>query len=401
MASTPASLATDGAIPAAPAAASVVATTRLGAIDALRGIVIALMALDHVRDYFSNAHFDPMDLDRTDPALYATRWVTHFCAPIFVLLSGVSAYLISLRVPRARLSAFLVKRGLWLVILELTLVNFAWTFRVDYQYGVWVQVIWAIGISMIVLAALVHLPVFAVGALGVAMIALHNLLDGVAPETFGALAPLWTILHVQGNTPWGFVAYPLIPWMGVMAAGYALGAVYTWEAERRRRFLVLLGAALVAGFFLLRYANFYGDPQPWAPQRSALWTFLSFMDLEKYPPSLLYLAITLGPGLVALAWLERVRGALFGVFETFGRVPLFAYLGHIVLAHLAAGLVAMALGHGTLVLANPFYVYPDTWGFGLAGVYAAWIAVLALLYPLCRWFAGIKRRRRDWWLSYL
>ena len=186
-----------------------------------------------------------------------------------------------------------------------------------------------------------------------------------------------------------------------MAAGYALGAVYSWEGERRRRFLLLLGLAAVAGFFLLRYANLYGDPQPWTPQRSALWTFLSFMDVEKYPPSLLYLAITLGPGLVALAWLEHARGALFTAVETFGRVPLFAYLGHIVLAHLGAGLVAMAMGHGTIVLGNPFFIYPDTWGFGLMGVYVAWIAVLAVLYPFCRWFADVKRRRRDWWLSYL
>jgi uncharacterized membrane protein len=386
---------------AAPVSALARADTRIASIDILRGLVIVLMALDHVRDYFTNARFDPLDLAQTTPELYATRWITHLCAPIFVLLAGTSAYLIAQRLSRGQVSSFLAKRGLWLIVLELTVVIFAWTFRLDYPVGVFLQVIWAIGVSMLALALLVHLPIRAIAAIGLAIVFGHNLLDPIVPADLGAWAPLWTVVHEGGVVGFAFAAYPILPWIGIMALGYVLGVVFTWDARRRGRTLAWLGAVALVLFVLLRASNLYGDPQDWTTQRSALWTFFSFMDVEKYPPSLLYTLATLGIGLLALAALERLRVPLSNALETFGRVPLFAYVLHIVIAHALAGLLALATGHGPGVITNVFFTYPPTWGYGLGGVYVAWLVVLALLYPLCVWFAGVKRRRRDWWLAYL
>jgi uncharacterized membrane protein len=374
---------------------------RLQAIDMLRGLVIVLMALDHVRDYFTDMHFDPLDLTQTNPALFLTRWFTHYCAPTFIFLAGVSAWLMSRRCTPAELSRFLFTRGLWLVILELTVINYAWTFGVDYEIGLFLQVIWAIGISMMVLAFLVHLPVQWVGVFALVTIAGHNLLDGVAPESFGRFALLWNLLHVPTVGSYGAIFYPIVPWVGIMALGYALGGIFTLERGFRRRVLVTLGTSFVAAFIAIRLINGYGDPQPWSPQSSLLYTVFSFIDVEKYPPSLLYVLMTLGPGMLLLALFEGVRGRWATVLETFGRVPLFAYVLHIVVAHLLAGVVAYVTGHGTTVLTSFVINFPVDWGYGLAGVYVAWLVVLAFLYPLCRWFAEIKQRRRDWWLSYL
>jgi uncharacterized membrane protein len=385
----------------APAAVNAHADVRIGSIDALRGLVIVLMALDHVRDYFSAARFDPLDLTQTSVALFLTRWITHFCAPTFVLLAGVSAHLISMRCTRGELTRFLATRGAWLVILEVTVVNAAWNFNLTYQHGVFLQVIWAIGVSMIVLAALIHLPRFMIAVFAVVMIAGHNLLDGVAPESFGEFAWVWSLLHVQSPVPVGFVAYPLTPWVGVMALGYVLGALFELDSRRRGVLLVRIGAAAFALFVLLRYLNAYGDPEPWSAQASTIHTALAFLNVEKYPPSLLYLLLTLGAGLLVLAALENARGSPTRMLRTFGRVPLFFYVAHIVLAHLAAGLVALAAGYGVSVLTNVFVFAPEGWGFDLPVVYLAWLFVLATLYPACRWYGEFKRRRTDWWLSYL
>jgi uncharacterized membrane protein len=389
----------------APSIASVLAHTRevarLHSIDVLRGLVIVLMALDHVRDYFTAVRFDPLDLTQTSATLFMTRWITHFCAPVFIFLAGMSAQLVSRRCTPAQLSRFLLTRGVWLVVLELTVVNFALNFNLRYEMGAVMQVIWVIGASMIVMAALVRLPVRVIGAIGVAMIAGHNLLDGITPQQFGAWAPLWNVLHVQGVTPFGFVLYPLIPWVGVMALGFALGTIFDLERARRRRMLLWLGSSGIAAFVVLRAMNGYGDPQPWSVQDSFGFTVLSFLDVAKYPPSLLYVLMTLGPGLLLLAAFESARGRFVGILETFGRVPLFFYVLHFFLAHLAAGLLAMAMGFGTTVLTGFFLAYPKEWGVGLPAIYLAWLLVVATLYPACRWFAQIKRRRKDWWLSYL
>lgn len=404
--------------PAAPVSAAPMADARarVDAVDLLRGLVMVLMLLDHTRDFVDGRAwlFDPADLSRTTPALFLTRWITHFCAPVFVFLAGTGAYLQRARgKPTGELSRFLLTRGLWLVVVELTLVKIGFTFNLDWSYLGVFQVIWAIGVSMIVLAALVHLPTAAVGAFGVATIALHNAFDGVrvAPgPNASALDQLWIFLHQQGpvtilGLP-AMVIYPLVPWIGVMAAGYALGAVYGWEAGRRRRFLVRLGAALTVGFVALRLTNLYGDPSPWGPQKDALFTVLSVIDTTKYPPSLLFLMMTLGPALLFLAWAEpRDRGRLGGALVTFGRVPLFFYLLQWPMAN-GIGLVAnWAAGQpAAWHFQNPperFGSPPVGAGFDLWVVYALWIVGVLLLYPLCRWFAGVKRRRRDWWLGYL
>jgi uncharacterized membrane protein len=368
------------------ASAATHAVTRVASIDILRGLVMVLMALDHVRDFFTDVRFDPLDLSQTNAPLFLTRWVTHFCAPTFVLLAGVSAHLTGRHCTRAQLSWFLFTRGLWLAVLEVTLMSFVWTFNVRYDQGLFLQVIWAIGVSMIVLAALVHLPLRYIAVFSVVIICGHNLLDGVESQSLGAWAPLWSLLHVSGPIPHAFVAYPLIPWIAVMSLGYCLGALFEVEPQQRKQWFIYLGAASLTAFVVLRMTNLYGDPIDWSLQSTTLLTLLSFLNVYKYPPSLLYLLLTLGSGLLLLAAFESARGKLSEMLRTFGRVPLFFYVLHIALAHLAAVIIALTTGRS---------------GFGLLVVYVAWALAIAMLYPACRWFAAVKQRRDDWWLSYL
>jgi uncharacterized membrane protein len=341
------------------------------------------MVLDHTRDFVGTSAMNPRDVH--DPALFLTRWMTHFCAPVFIFLAGISAFLYGTRGRTTReLSLYLFTRGLLLVVLELTLVRLGWTFDLRYDF-VMLQVMWAIGASMVVLSALVHLPRPAIAGIALAVVLGHNLLDTVKAEHVGWL---WHFVH-QPETmrPTDgmivFALYPIIPWAGVMALGYALGPVFAMTPERRRRWLVRAGATTILGFIVLRLTNGYGDPAPWAPADGVLATVLSFVNCEKYPPSLLYLAMTLGPALVLLAYADRARGAAAGVIVTFGRVPMMFYIAHIFLLH------TMAL------------FKPENYGFTLAAVYLLWIAAVAALYPLCRWFADLKQRRSDGWLSYV
>jgi uncharacterized membrane protein len=365
--------------------------TRIASIDLVRGLVMVLMALDHVRDFFASGGFNPRDV--TDPALFMTRWITHFCAPVFVFIAGVSAFLHGERVGRTReLSRFLLTRGVWLVLIELTLVRFAWTFSFELGYF-FSQVIFAIGASMITLSALVFLPRGAIAATALVLIGGHNALDAINAEAFGAAAPVWNFLHEPamlqlGAVKW-FAVYPLIPWIGVMAAGYVLGPVFTADRATRVRSLVGLGSAVVIGFVLLRATNVYGDPAPWSAQAGAVATFLSFINCEKYPPSLLYLAMTIGPELLLLAAVENARGRLAEWVTTFGRVPFFYYVVHVAVIHAMAVVFAWASGAETGWLFGPFPAdKPSGYGLGLLGVYAIWLAVVVLLYPLCKWFAG-------------
>jgi uncharacterized membrane protein len=386
---------------------------RLDSVDVLRGLVMVIMALDHVRDYFINVRFDPTDLTQTNAALFFTRWITHFCAPVFVFLAGTAAFLSTARgKSRGELARFLVTRGLWLILLEFTVIRFAWTFDMDIKRIFFVQVIWALGVSMIVLAGLIYLPLRAIAAIGIAMIAGHNLFDVPNDSTgaFGALTSpvgwLGTILHVEGVTtlPGGlalFVAYPLIPWVGVMAVGYAFGVLLTRPEAERRRSLLLLGGGLTLGFIVLRALNIYGDPSRWSVQSSPLFTLLSFLNTTKYPPSLLFLLMTLGPSIMLLVPFERWTGAVARFFIVYGRVPLFFYVLHLFLIHAAAVLVAGATGFGAHALMREWMVIPEGWGFSLPVVYLIWAAVVLALYPVCRWFAGVKARRREAWLSYL
>lgn len=380
---------------------------RLDAVDVLRGLVMVIMLLDHTRDYVHRDAllFSPTDLARTTVLLFLTRWVTHFCAPVFVLLAGTGAALRLARGrSRAELARYLATRGLWLVVLEFTVIRFGLAFDLDYRaFPGMLEVIWAIGVSMVVLAALVRLPTAAVAALGLGIVALHNLTDG-----WRVPGVAWTVLHQPGmirllGAPL-LVAYPVLPWIGVMLLGYALGGVYGWEAGRRRRFLVRAGWAAVAAFLVVRAADLYGDPAPWSAQESAALTVLSFLNTTKYPPSLLYLLMTLGPALLALAWLERApRGPLARALTTYGRVPLFYFVVQWFVAHALAIALSLAAGKPvTHLFGMPGATPPlPGAGFGLGVTYLVWLAGLAVTFPLCRWFAGVKRRRTDWWLSYL
>jgi uncharacterized membrane protein len=378
---------------------------RVDSIDLLRGLIMVLMLLDHTRDFFGSSAVNPRDVH--DPALFLTRWITHFCAPLFIFLAGLSAFLYGARGrTRQELSLFLLTRGAWLVLLELSVVLFGWTFNPAFNFFV-LQVIWAIGWSMIALAGLIYLPRVALVAFAFAMIAGHNLLDGIKAEQLGGFGSLWLLLHESGflqpvSGVRVLALYPLVPWIGVMAAGYACGPVMVFPEPQRRRWLVGAGVSLVAIFVVLRALNVYGDPAPWQPSPSWSASVLSFINCEKYPPSLLYLAMTLGPGVIALALFERARGRLASWLITFGRVPFFYYIAHIYLLHLAAVAAAAFAGADLAWLfQDPIGIKPDGYGVSLFLVYVLWFGLLLALYPLCRWFAALKKRRHDWWLSYL
>jgi uncharacterized membrane protein len=389
---------------------------RLDSVDFLRGLVMVVMALDHARFFLHRditLGVDPLDLSQTTPALFFTRWVTHFCAPVFVFLAGAGAFLYGRRAhTKNELARFLLTRGLWLILLEFTVVRFGWTFNLDPRLS-FAVVLWALGWAMILLAGLVYLPLRVVAAVGVLMVAGHNLLDAVHPESFGALGWLWKVLHVPGliqlSTGHGLVVtYPLVPWVGVMACGYAFGALLVRPREERRSLLLKLGAALTLAFVLIRAANVYGDPQPWAAQEGWLYTVFSFLNTEKYPPSLLFLLMTLGPSIILLALTERGLGAWAKFFLVFGRVPLFYYLLHFFVIHLFALVLSYArYGEAPWLFTGPPWgpglmaAFPKGYGYDLWVVYLVWVATVALLYPACLWFARVKRRERGGWLSYL
>lgn len=375
---------------------------RLDSVDLLRGLIMVVMTLDHVRDFFKPSP-EPTDLAHSDVLLFFTRWVTHFCAPTFMFLAGTGAYLAGLRKTRGQLAWFLITRGLWLVVLEITIVRclgWAWNFDFHWVGGV---ILWAIGLSMVCLAALSYLPTWLVAVFGLAMIGSHNAFDHVKPAELGDWGWLWRILHAGGDIEWrpGWhfgALYPLVPWIGVMAVGYAFGSLFLLRPATRRPIFFVLGVALTAGFVCLRYSNVYGDPNPWSPQRNEAMTVCSFLNCHKYPPSLCYLLMTLGPVIAALAFFDREPGPVARRVIVFGRVPLFFYLIHVPVIHALAAVVAYAY-YGPSVLA--WNQPPPDYGYSLATVYAVWVLVVVMLYPPCLWFAGVKRRRRDAWLSYL
>jgi uncharacterized membrane protein len=386
-------------------AISPVGSRRLTSVDALRGLVIVLMALDHTRDFFhvGAMTFSPTDLTQTTALLFATRWVTHLCAPMFSLLAGVGAWL-RLQRPgesRASLSRYLVRRGLWLVLLELVVMRLAMNFSLSFAYPPVLLVLWVLGLSMIILAALVWLPPPVVLALGVAVIGGHHLMDGIRAADLGQLAGVWRLLHEPGVVPVGgivaFVGYPLVPWCAVMAAGFGLGPVFGVPAAVRQRRLLIVGLACCAAFIALRLRNGYGDPVPWAVQQSGAFTLLSFLNTTKYPPSLSFLLMTLGPGLLLLAWMERRAWQPGHPLVVFGRAPLFFFVAHFWLLHALAALLALAV-YGPAALGflwmplpsmgGPAAAFPPGFGYPLWATYVAWLTVLVLLWPACRWVAG-------------
>ena len=391
---------------------------RVTGLDALRGLIMVIMALDHTRDFIHAGamSFSPEDLARTTPIIFLTRWVTHICAPVFMCSAGAGAFLRLQRpgTSRRELSWFLCTRGVALIVIELVVMRLAMNFSLLTPYPLLLLVLWALGLSMIVLAALVHLPPRLVLAGSITVILLHNALDGVPAASFGAFAGVWNILHQPGVFFLGgipvFAAYPLIPWFAVMALGFAVGPVFLLAPEVRRRKFFKWGSLLIAGFLVLRALNIYGDPSPWSWQPSGIFTVLSFLRATKYPPSLQFLLMTLGPALLILAYLDRKSLAATNPLVIFGRVPLFYYVTHFWLLHVVASVLAFSrYGAASLAFFNsplpsmggPAELFPQGFGYSLWAVYAVWIAIVVALYPACRWFAALKQRRRDWWLSYV
>lgn len=390
---------------------------RINSIDLLRGLVMIIMALDHTRDFIHSQALvdDPLNLQTTTPWLFLTRFITHYCAPVFIFLAGTSGFFQSLRKSKAFLSRFLITRGLWLVAVELFIMSFAFTFDPTYSFFA-LQTIWAIGISMILLGVAIRLPFWAIFSTGFVLVAGHNLLDyyeaSVIANDPQATFPLWySVLHRQGFYPFQLagsrvllVLYPLIPWIGLMMLGYCFGRIFTLEAERRVKLLTLLGGGLILLFVALRAANGYGDPQPWSPQKSTLYTFFSFINVAKYPPSLLFLSITIGPALLFLAWAGNASSRLARMVIIFGRVPFFYYILHFFLIHAVATVLFFSRGHSFAEgwnTAAPFkFVLPGE-GYSLLVTYIVWIGVVVALYPVCKWFSEYKKTHKQWWLSYI
>ncbi|BAY22875.1 hypothetical protein NIES2100_26390 [Calothrix sp. NIES-2100] len=379
---------------------------RLLSIDLWRGLVMVLMALDHVRDFFTNVRFSPLDVTQTTIPLFFTRWVTHLCAPSFVFLAGIAAYLSFQRHNNKRkLSRLLFTRGLWLVFLELTVISFAWTFNTSF-FGA--NVLWAIGWSMVVLAGLIYLPTRAIATFGILLIVGHNLFDNLHVEQLGSWGWIWAVLHEPKMfTPFGgirfFIGYPLIPWIGVMALGYAFGRVLNLEKSRRSQLLKRLGLGLILSFIILRTINIYGDPKPWSFQSNFVRTLLSFLNVNKYPPSLLFLLLTLGIGILIFNLFENRRFRILKPLTIFGSVPLFFYIIHLWLIHISAVIIAFPT-YGWKAVTLPYLIstlMPPNYGYNLPKIYIIWIVILVILYPICNWFANYKAKHKSWWLNYL
>lgn len=377
---------------------------RIESIDIMRGIVMVIMALDHTRDFFTTITFDPTDLSKASTALFITRFITHYCAATFIFLAGTGAFLfLSRSKTKGEAARFLLTRGIWLIILEITLINWGfsmnhgtWQFQMDYSFVV-LQVMWAIGVSMIILAGLIYLPVRAIGVIGLILIFGHNAFDHVDPKSLGETSgEFWQFLHVQSmfnyahDTRHIFILYPIIAWVGVMATGYSFGTIFKLDTAKRKKLLVTIGCSALLLFVLIRSFNLYGNPDHWIKQGVWYRTILSFINAQKYPPSLDYLLITLGPVMILLAYLEGLKNRVTDVFLVFGRVPLFYYLCHIYLLQLLA-YIAFKITEAEHI----------AYGFGLPIVYAVWLLAVVILYFPSNWFMKYKQTHKQWWLSYL
>jgi uncharacterized membrane protein len=387
---------------------------RITSIDLLRGFIMIIMALDHVRDYFHADAFlyDPLDLDKTSVVLYFTRWITHFCAPIFVLLAGTSAFLSGQRKTKKEQAVFLVKRGIWLIILEETAINFSWFFNTHFSFFIF-GVIWVLGLSMICLAGLIFLPWKWILGLGLLMVFGHNLLDTVHFDGHNLAGFLWGAIHERklfaiGGTKIG-EGYQFIPWAGVMAIGYCLGKIFSngFDASKRKKILLQLGISSWILFIILRSINQYGNLTPWTTQTSGVRTFLSFLNITKYPPSLDYLLVTEGFAFIFLALTENISNRLTKIISVYGRVPMFFYIIHIWLIHLFALALVVLQGHPWTDMTS-FTSWVDGmanlkgYGLSLGAVYLVWLSLVSILYPLCKKYDRYKSNHKDkWWLSYL
>jgi len=399
------------------------ARSRIQSIDILRGLVMVIMALDHVRDFFykpdvlpgnaAGVALDPTNLATTTPVLFFTRWITHFCAPIFVFLAGTSIFLMGRKKTKAELSAFLLKRGIFLVLVEIIIITFGWRFDPLYHIII-LQVIWAIGVSMIIFGLLIFLPRNAIFILGFIIVFGHNILDYKSVNEGLKGSDLSNVLYFSNfsaltfdKTHFAIIVYAFVPWLGVMLLGYCFGKLYDngVDALWRKKMLVRLGLGITLLFVILRFINKYGDPVPWSQQdRGSVFTFLSFLNLNKYPPSLLFLCMTVGPGILLLAFLENVHNWFTRIMNVYGRVPMFYYILHFYIIHILIVIVFFVEGHPSSEMWAPdmlFYFRPPSLGFPLPGVYLIWLFVVIVLYPLCKKYDRYKSTHRNWWLSYL
>jgi len=372
------------------------------------------MALDHVRDFFhvQASTGSPTDLATTTPQLFFTRWITHFCAPTFVFLAGTSAYLRGTKITKAQLSSFLLKRGLWLIIVELVVMSFALTFNPFYNTLV-LQVIWTIGISMVLLSLIVRLPMNVILTIGLTIVMFHNLLDYAEAARNDKVGFLWDLLHHGRFTFYKIfsqhsvlILYAFFPWFGVMCCGYCFGQLYdkNFPEGKRKKILIRLGSGIILLFVILRFIDVYGEPIPWSHQRNGIYTFLSFLNTSKYPPSLMYLCMTLGPSILSLAFIEHAQNKIAQFFTVFGRVPFFYYVIHFFYIHLLTVLAFFISGYTSkdIIPRNtPFLFRPDNFGYSLPIVYAIWFFVIISLYPLCKWYNKYKSTHYHWWLSYV
>ncbi len=389
-------------------------TNRIESIDLLRGVVMVIMALDHVRDYFHYGSFfnDPTDLETTTPILFFTRFITHYCAPVFVFLAGTSAFLYGSKKTKPELFKFLFSRGIWLIILEMVVNNLIWTFDVTYSLQIF-QVIWAIGFSMVCLSFLIYLPKKIILFLGILLIAGHNLLDGNVMEGQSFQSIVWYALHQQtflspNPNHLVFIHYPVIPWIGLMVLGYLFGQLYSrdFNVKTRRNWLLNLGFAAIGLFLFLRSINLYGDLVPWTLQDNTTKTILSFLNVTKYPPSLLFICITIGPAMLFLHVFETTKNKLTDFFLVFGRVPLFYYFLHMLVIHIFAivGILIFGGNWRDMILDAESFSNGNlaTYGFSLFVVYLVWIGVVLFLYPFCKRYMIYKANNKNkWWLSYL
>lgn len=386
---------------------------RIQSIDVLRGIIMAIMALDHVRDFFhiNGMNGSPTDMETTTPALFFTRWITHFCAPTFVFLSGTSIYLQSLRKTKKELAWFLLTRGLWLIFAEFTLVGFGWSFNIFFNFF-FLQVIWAIGCSMVIMSGLIFFRYWTLVIVGIVLTLLHNIMDYaiITDSNLDVAANFFLITEFEPYAVGSvriMTAYAILPWTGIMLLGYGIGKWFNSEVkpETRKKALITTGSLLIVLFIGLRLLNSYGDPAHWETQRNATYTFLSFLNVTKYPPSLLYACMTLGPALIVLALIENIQNRFTAIFNIFGRVPFFYYLIHIYIIHILCTMLFFAEGYSfedNFKLPMSFAFRPDNnFGFSLGIVYLIWILVLVLCYFPSRWYNNYKSTHKHWWLSYI
>jgi uncharacterized membrane protein len=387
---------------------------RLTSIDMLRGLVIVIMALDHARDYLGSSMLDPTQDPNVNPALFATRWITHLCAPVFVFLAGTSAGMMADRKTPPVLGTFLLKRGVWLILIEMFVISTGWTFSPfgienDSLHGktlVVMQVIWAIGASMVVLAGIQFLGRRACLLIGTAIVLGHNLLDPIWPAGGGLGWPFWVALHSPMSEDVGpfrlWFIYPLLPWIGVMLLGYGTAGIFQSPPPQRDSRLLKTGLALTVAFVAMRALDVYGDPQGWHVQsRGMIATVMSFLNTTKYPPSLQFLLMTLGPAAVLCSFADRWHGTVKDVLVMFGRVPFAFYVAHVYLIHALSVMLGISAGFAASQFFTFFSFFPKGYGVALPGVYVGWFVVVAMLYPFCRWVGAVKARRKDWWLSYL